>query len=190
MQPITDSTQIEHYGTLLREMMLIESGREYHFNAHWVREHHWKIVPVESGVRLPDPGIAQLVSALQTTGDCQCVAVFNEPGYIQTLPAKVASEPPSDMSTCYRLSATEADFREFNRVLGVFRTIVTSEDRAWAISCNEWFNLYGAKPELLEALLGKPIDEARQEFFQFASLLAHRKEDEPLIQVAKHYSVL
>src|SRR6185437_3359257 len=105
MQPITDSTQIEHFGTLLREMMLIEKGREYHFNADWVRQHQWKIVPVESGMRLSDPDISQLVSVLQATGDRKCVAVFNEPGYIQRLPTKVASEPPSDMSTCYLLSA-------------------------------------------------------------------------------------
>jgi len=190
MKPITDPTRIEHYGMLVREMMLTEKERECEFNPDWVRQHGWKIVPVESAMRIPDEDIPLLVSALKGAGYTEYVAVFNEPGYIQRLPLTVAGEPPSDMSTCYLLSVDEVEFREFNRQLGPFRSVLTAEDRSWAISCNEWYNLFGAKPELLEALLGKPIKEARREFLDFASLLAQGKPDEPLLKVAKQYAAL
>jgi len=190
MKPITDPARVERYGALLREMMLTEKGRECEFNPDWVRGHGWGIVPVESGMRLADDAIPQLVSALKGAGYTECFAAFNEPGYVQRLPLNVASEPPSDMATCHLLSVDEAEFREFNRVLGPFRSVLTTEDRSWAISCNEWYNLFGAKSKLLEALLGKPIEEARREFFDFASLLAQGKPDEPLLQVARRYAAL
>lgn len=190
MKPITDPTQVEHYGTLLREMMLTEKGRECEFNPDWVRGHGWDIVPVESGMRLPDDAIPQLVTALKGAGYTECLAVFNEPGYLQRFPPNIASEPPSDMATCHLLSVDEAAFREFNRLLGSFRSVLTTEDRSWAISCNEWYNLFASQSKLLEAMLGKPIEEARREFFDFASLLAQGKSDEPLLQVAKRYAAL
>jgi hypothetical protein len=190
MKPITDPRRVEHYGTLLREMILTEEGRECEFNPDWVLQHDWKIVPVESAMRIPDEDIPLLVSALKGAGYTECFAVFNEPGYVQRLPLIVASEPPSDMSTCYVLSVDEGEFREFNRQLGPFRSVLAAEDRSWAISCNEWYNLFGAKPKLLEALLGKPIAEARREFFDFASMLAQGKPDEPLLRVAKQYAAL
>jgi hypothetical protein len=189
MKPITDATQVNYYGTLVRDMMLTEEGRECEFNPDWVRRHDWKIVPVESAMRLPDEDIPLLVSALKAAGYTECLAVFNEPGYIQRLPLTVASEPPC-MSTCYLLSVDEAEFREFNHQLGPFRSVLTVEDRSWAISCHEWYNLFGAMPKLLETLLGKPIEEARREFFDFASLLAQGKPDEPLLHVAQHYAAL
>jgi hypothetical protein len=64
------------------------------------------------------------------------------------------------MATCYLLSINEADLREFNHELGSFRAVLTTDNRSWAISCSEWYNLFAAEPELLAALLAKPIDAA------------------------------
>jgi len=127
---------------------------------------------------------------LRDAGHRECVAVYNEPGYIQNLPAIVATNPPSDMSTCYLLSIDEADFREFNHELGSFRSVLMPEDQSWAISCNEWYNLFGAKPDLVKALLGKSIEQAREEFLAFALSLAHGKTDDLLLKVSKHYSAI
>src|SRR5437016_752839 len=117
MIPITDPTRIEHCSRLVREMMLLEEGRECEFDPDWVRQHGWKVVPIESAMRLPDKDIPVLVSALKRADYTECVAVFNEPGYIRSLPLLVASEPPSDTSTCHLLSIDEVEFREFNREL-------------------------------------------------------------------------
>lgn len=190
MKAITDPNRVEHYGALIREMMLREDRRECEFDPKWVRQQGWKIVPVESGMRLPNEDIPSLVSALRGAGYAECLAIFNEPGYIQNLPLNVASEPPGDMSTCYLISVDEAEFQEFNLQLGPFRSVLTTEDRSWAISCNEWYNLFGANAKLLETLLGKAIEDARREFFDFASLMAQGKPDEPLLQVARHYATL
>src|SRR5271168_481311 len=76
MKPITDATQVSYYGTLVRDMMLTEVGRECEFNPDWVRRHDWKIVPVESAMRLPDEDIPLLVSALKAAGYTECLAVF------------------------------------------------------------------------------------------------------------------
>ncbi len=93
------------------------------------------------------------------------------------------------MPICYLLSVDEADFQEFNRQLGPFRFLITADDRSWAISCTEWYNLFAAKPELLEAMLGKPIEQARLDYFRFASELA-KQPDDPLLRVALRYATL
>jgi hypothetical protein len=190
MKPIKDSTRVENYGRLVREMMLTQSGEECEFNTDWIRSHDWKVVPVESMARLPEPDIPRIVSTLREAGYAQCLAIFNEPGYSQRLPVTVASEPPSDMATCYLLSVDEADFRQFNRELGPFRSVLTTENRSWAISCNEWYNLFAGKPEFLKTLLGKSIEQAQREFLELASSLAKGKANEPLLQIAKRYASL
>jgi hypothetical protein len=190
MKPITEPTQVEHYGALVSEMMLTQEHEECEFKPEWARGQGWKIVPVKSMMRLPEGDIPRLVSTLRGAGYKQCLAVFNEPGYIHHLPVTVASEPPSEMATCYLLAVDEEDFRAFNRELGPFRSVLTTEDRSWAISCNEWYNLFAAKPGLLEALLGKPIELARQEFHEFALLLSTGRAEEPLLRVAEYYTTL
>lgn len=190
MKPITDATQVTHYGNLFGEMMLKQDGEECEFNPDWIRSHGWKVVPAESTARIPPADIPRIVSSLKLAGYTKCVAVFNEPGYIQSLPVFIPSDPPSNMSTCYLLSVEEADFRELNRQLGPFRFILAPEDRSWAVSCNEWYNLFAGKPDLIESLLGEPIERAREEFLEFASVLAKENTEEPLLQVAAHYAAL
>lgn len=189
MKPIRDVKQVEYYGVLIREMMLIDKGQECEFNPDWVRNQGWKVVPAESMARIPVPDIPRIVSALKESGYPQCIAVFNEPGYIRQLPVTVKSEPPSDMATCHLLTVDEADFQDFNRELGAFRSVLLPEDRAWAIACNEWYNLFGAKCELLESLLGKPIEQAREEFAEVASALKGNS-GEHLLEIAGHYATL
>jgi hypothetical protein len=190
MKPIRDATRVEHYGVLLREMMLAEEGQECEFSPDWVRNHGWRVVPTESMARIPVPDIPRIVSTLTRAGYTECIAIFSEPGYIRHLPLTIASDPPSEMATCHLVSVDEADFQNFNRELGAFRSVLLPEDRSWAISCNEWYNLFGAKPELLEALLGEPIKLARREFAEFATALARGNADETLLRVAEHYATI
>jgi hypothetical protein len=188
MKPITDAAQVALYGKLFGEMMLKQDGEECEFNPDWIRSHGWKVVPVESTARMPPADIPRIVSSLRAAGHTNSVAVFNEPGYIESLPVFVPSDPPSNMPTCYLVSTDDADFRELNNQLGLFRFILAPEDRSWAVSCNEWYNLFAGKPDLVEALLGKPIERARQEFLEFVSLLAKENTEEPLLKVAEHYA--
>jgi hypothetical protein len=175
MRPVTDPVQVRHYQKLAAEMTTQRENEEGEFNPDWVRSQDWKVVPVESGARIPSPEISRLVAALKRTGCVECIAI--------------ATEPLGDMPTCYLLSTDEADFRELNQTLGVFRFLITDERRSWAISCNEWYNLFASKPALLEELLGKPIEHARVEYLRFASELAE-SPDEPLLRVAKQYASL
>jgi hypothetical protein len=188
MSPINDPKQVEHYRELVREMMLPQEGKEYEFDSVWVSSRGWKVVPVESAVRLPKDDIPRLVSVLAGAGYTRCIAVTNEAGY--TRPLGPGNQLLGDIPTCYLLSVEEADFREFNRQLGPFRSVLTSQDRDWAISCNEWYNLFAGKRDLVEALLGKAIGQARTEFLEFASLLAKGNTDEPLMRTAQHYAAL
>ena len=84
---------------------------------------------------------------------------------------------------------TERDFGNFNAECGLFRYILIDEAQSWAISCNEWYNLFATDPALLEAMLGKSIESARQEYLRFATQLA-RQPDEPLMRVARYYAEL
>jgi hypothetical protein len=175
MQPVTDPVQLQRYRNLVVEMTVQREQEECEFDPEWVRTQGWKVVPVESAARIPPADIPRLVGVLSGLGCKRCVVV--------------ATEPLGDMPNCYLLSVQESELRELNRVLGVFRFMLTDENRSWAISCNEWYNLFGSTPELLEKLLGKPIEEARAEYLRFASELAH-SSDEPLLRVAKHYASL
>jgi hypothetical protein len=190
MKPITNTTQVELYSRLFAEMVMHQDGEECEFAPEWIRSKGWKVVPAESTARIPPADIPRIVAALKGAGYTECIAVFNEPGYIQSLPVFIPSDPPSNMVTCYLVSAEETDFRELNRQLGPFRFIVAPEDRSWAISCNEWYNLFAGKPDLLEGLLGESIDQARQEFAEFAAVLAKGNPDEPLMRVAERYAAI
>lgn len=168
---MTDHAEIEASRSLVAEMTV----NDIEFSSDWIHREGWKVVPVESGMRFSEEDIHQLVPALRQAGFVECLAV--------------ATEPLDPMPSCYRMSITEEEFREFNRTCGLFRFLITDETRAWAISCNEWYNLFAGKPELLESMLGKPIEEARAEYLSFATALA-KEPDEPLLQVAKHYAAL
>jgi hypothetical protein len=191
MKPIRDPKQVEHYGKLLREMMLTEEGRETEFNPEWIRNHGWKVVPVESGWRLPVEYIPRLISLLKGAGYTHCIAVFNQPGYIQNLPVLTRIQPPSDMTTCQLVEVDDADFQEFNRELSPFRAVLTTEDGFWALSTHEWYSLVAGKPATVEAILDEPIERAEQEFLEYASVLAGgQSPDESILQIARHYAAL
>ncbi len=121
----------------LQSLALEMTTNGYEFSTEWIREHGWKVVPVEDGNHFAPQDIAALVPAMKKAGYSECFAV--------------ASEPLGDLSACYRLLITEEDFRNFNAECGLFRYIVMDEARSWAISCNEWYNLFAADPALLEA---------------------------------------
>lgn len=57
------------------------------------------------------------------------------------------------MPDCYALRVTEEDFRDFNHELGPFRFLLMDEQRFWAISCTEWYNLFAGDPAFLEFAL-------------------------------------
>lgn len=174
MKPITDPKQTDGLEKLIRQM-LQQQPDAVDFSADWLTQHAWKGVPMESMGRISPEDIPRIVSALNASGYSQCFAI--------------TTEPLGDLPTCYELSVNELEFRELNRQLGLFRFLLTDKDATWAISCNEWYNVFAGRPQMLEALMGKPIEQARQEYFEFATLLA-RHPDEPLLKVARYYAAL
>jgi len=173
MNEITEPDLIRHYRELVDELTIADENREYDLSPEWLRSHKWKVVPVEDGNHFTPNDICQIVSTLKRYGYSECIAV--------------ATEPIAPLPSCYRLSVTEEEFRRFNSECGLFRFLLTTEDQSWAISCTEWYDLFAAEPELLEALLGKPLEEARQDYLKFASELA-KSPDEPLLLVSSHYA--
>lgn len=189
MIPITNPNQTSRLRGLIMEMMVMEEGEECEFNPKWIRAHNWKVVPAESMARLPEPDIPRIVRALKAANYHEGVAIYNEPGSIQAMTIMVESDPPDILSTCYQVSVNEGDFLELNRVFGPFRFLLTTETRSWAISCNEWYNLFAGPSELLEAMLGKSIPKAREKYLSFATALA-KGPNEPLLEVARRYADL
>ncbi|HEU5352047.1 MAG TPA: hypothetical protein VFU55_10660 [Terracidiphilus sp.] len=145
------------------------------FKPEWVHQKGWKVVPVETGMSFSAEDIKNIVAGLQRFGLSECFAI--------------ATEELDPLPICYVLEITEEDFREFNRNCGLFWFFLTDEQQSWAISCNNNYNLFAGKPELLESMLGKPIEEARAEYLSFATALA-KEPDDPLVRMAKHYADL
>ena len=172
MTPIMNESEVRRFRALVSKTTT-DDGE---FSTGWIREHGWKVVPVEDGNHFAPEDIAALVPALQKAGHHECFAVATE---------DLSSYSP----VCFRVLVTERDFGNFNAECELFRYILIDEAQSWAISCNELYNLFAADPALLEAMLGKSIESARQEYLRFATQLA-RQPDEPLMRVARYYAEL
>lgn len=190
MKAITTVTEVERCSNLVKDMMWLSGASDTDFSPDWIREHGWKAVPVESMARIPVPDIPRIVRAFKSGGFSRCIAVYSELGFKKKLPVLIPMMPPGDISTCYALDITQEDFRKINQQLGLFSFVLTNENRDWAISCAPTYNVFGAKPELLESVLGKSISKARKDFQEFALLLAHGRSDEPLLRIARYYADL
>src|SRR5437867_7254049 len=171
MKPIHDRTEISTYHALVAEI----TDQVYQLRVEWARAHGWKIVPAEDAAHFSPQEVNGLVAALNDAGFRECIAV--------------ATEPIDKLPSCYRVAVSVPDLREFNRECGVFRYLLTTQNRDWAISCNEWFNLFAGPPRLVEKMLGKPIDQAHKDFLAFARDLTNNP-DEPLMKAAIRYAAI
>jgi hypothetical protein len=171
MRAIQDEMEVKRRRTLVSEMTA-DRGQ---FRSEWVHDKGWKVVPVETGMSFSKDDIKNIVSGLRGFGHSECFAIATE-----------ALEP---LPICYSLEITEGDFQEFDRECGLFWFLITDEQRSWALSCNNTYNLFAGPPNLLEAMLGKSIENARAEYLSFATSVA-TEPDEPMVQVARHYAAL
>jgi len=176
MKAITEAQAVDKYKRLVAEMMLADEYRESEFRSDWILQRGWKAVPVEDGNHFRPWEIDRIVPALLKAGYHECVAV--------------ATEPLGPFPSCFQLAMTPDDFRAFNSECGLLRFLLTDETRSWAISCNELYNLFAGEQSLVEAMLGIPIEEARQRFLAFAEPLALGNPEYPMLKVAQHYAAL
>jgi hypothetical protein len=153
MQAITEQEQVYRYRELVQAMTESEPGQADQFNTEWLLHQDWKVVPVED------------VSHFSPEQRDHMVAALNRAGYQEGV--AVATEPLGDMPECYTIEISEMGLEEFNRECGLFRFLLTTKDRYWAISCTESYNLFAGPPELLEAMLGKSIKDAWQAYWDF-----------------------
>lgn len=176
MKAITDTTEVKRYQKLASSMMLEQKNKKWEFNPDWIRSRGWKIVPTESMSNFSISDIPRIISVLKQLGCRECIVI--------------ATEDFGDMPTCYRLSVDEADFLEYRRQLGLFLSLLTTEERAWCISCTDSFNLFAGEERVVSALLGKSISEARQEFMEFANAMAKDDPSYPLLKMAEQWASL
>ena len=176
MRPVIDNAEIQQCYRLLNPMMRAEPGRTYEFDNEWVQKRGWQVVPSEDTCHFAYTEILAIVGALRSAGYNECLVI--------------ASEPVDPSPSCYRLTLSEEDFLEFNAECGPFRFVLTDDTVSWAISCNEWYNLFAGKADLVEALLGKTIARAREEFLVYASLVEQGDPNGPLMRVALNCPIL
>lgn len=175
MRVISDPSEIEYCLNL--RAGVVDEQKCSEINLEWARNYGWKVVPVEDTAHFASDEIGVLVPVLLDTGCTKCFAI--------------ATEPIDPAPVCYEISISGDGFRSFNRECGLFRYLLIDASRSWAVSCNEWYNLWTAPPRLLTAMLGKPIEEAREEFLDYAILLAREhSSDKSLLQVATYYESL
>lgn len=142
-------------------------ARPYDLREGWARERGFEIVPAESAARLPVGDIPRLASAL---------AAFASAVAVDT-------DMPLGAADAFEIQICTGELRELNRRMGVNRVVVINDDGEWVISCNEWYNLFAARPSLLESMLGKSISQARSEFDLFA-----RRHGGLLPGISAHYN--
>lgn len=155
------------------QMAHLTHDQGYDFEAAWLDTHDWVVVPVENAGHFSREQIDRIVDVLFSAGHRSCLA----------LSALVLPEP---LPGSYELKISADDLRTFNAECGIFRFLLTSYDLSWAISCNEWFNLYAGSLELLEQMLGKPVERAREDFMGYAKAVEQTPEGQ-LTRIAKRY---
>jgi hypothetical protein len=172
MTIVSNLGEIEDYQARIGEM----TEDRIQFRTNWLRQRGWCVVPVEDGMHFSASDSERIVLALQQAGYDQCIAI--------------ATEPLDPLPQCYRMSITVEDFAEFNQTCGLFWFLITDEDRSWAISCNNSYDLFAGDSKLVEAMMGKAIPAAREEFEKFSRQLAHGDPDYLPLRVAQHYAEL
>jgi hypothetical protein len=158
---------------LVREMATLAEDQRYDFNSAWLKKRAWVVVPVEDTGHFAEEEIDRIVPALVSTGHSTCLAVG-------------ALDLPDPLPTCFEFSVSADELRIFNAECGIFRFLLTCPELAWAINCNEWFNLFAGPPALVEELLGISIGQARDEFLKYAKLVEQGSEGH-LMQIYRLY---
>ncbi len=195
MKVVSDPSRIKECEALALEML--EYGTE--FKLDWARQARWTIAPVEAGVALgDDAGIARVVTALKGAGHDTALAIVTEDlGKAPNLELRrwfkakvfgVPTDDSQDLVPCCLFAVGPADFHELRRMLGGFRFLLTDQKYSWAMSSNEWYELFAGPQELVEAMLGVSVAKAREEFLKFASGLAHGNPDDVFLKVARRYA--
>jgi len=156
MQAIIEQEKVHHYRELIAGMTESTIDEQDQFNTEWLMEKGWIVVPVEDVGHFSPEQRDSLVTALNLSGYKDGIAV--------------ATEQLGDAPACYRLEISETDLEEFNRECGLFRFLLTNEDRCWAISCTESYNLFAGPSELVEAMLGTSIKDAWQRYWEFIAM--------------------
>lgn len=158
---------------LVREMATLTEDRGYDFNSAWLEKHNWVVVPVEDTGHFAEEEIARIVPALVSTGHPECLAIG-------------ALDLPDPLPTCFEFSISADELRAFNTECGIFRFLLTCPELSWAISCNEWFNLFAGPPALVEEMLGISIGQAREEFLEYAKVVEQGSEG-GLVRLSRMY---
>lgn len=158
---------------LVRGMATLTEDGGYGFDPAWLQKQGWVVVPVEDTGHFAEEEISRIVSVLRSQRHLACLAIG-------------ANDWPIPLPTSYELEISADDFRAFNAECGIFRFLLTDPGCSWAISCNEWFNLFAAPPALVEQMLGVSIKQSREEFLEYAKLVEQGLEGQ-LMQVARHY---
>ena len=156
-----------------RDMTTLTENRGYDFNPAWLEKQNWVVVPVEDSGHFAEEEFARIVPAVVSTGHSECLAVG-------------ALDLPSSLPTCFEFSISADELRAFNTECGIFRFLLTCPKLSWAISCNEWFNLFAGPPALVERMVGAPIGQAREEFLDYARVVEQGSEG-PLVVLARQY---
>lgn len=121
----------------------------------WAAARGCVVVPTESAARLPGGQIPLISTALAKRGYDQCYVVLSEDLGLEERPVA--------------LGTSASEFEALNSRYGIYRFVIVPADAAWAIACNEWFNLFGAPQGLVAEMLGCEPELARREFDLYAA---------------------
>jgi hypothetical protein len=140
-----------------------------------VRRNAWVVVPVETHAHFSSRQIEQLAGA------------FARLGYSK-LDGLVLDEPYISRGSV-EIPATENGLRAHNAAHRIDNLVFAPRDRSFAIICHiDYFWLVVGKKDVVEAVLGRSIDEARREFVEYAREGSWKDFDrQVLLEIASLY---
>ncbi len=150
IEPIIDKAKIETALSLVATF----TGQSHHLRLSFIQSRNWAVVPVESGSHFIPEDAELLSHALNSIGCFECLAV--------------ATEPLND-DMCYWISTSKEGLFDFGKKFGFLNFALFSEDVSFIVLCTvgDYYLVAGQASFVTEAV-GKSIQAARREFFEFA----------------------
>lgn len=171
VKPIIDACLIDK---LKGYVVGIVNDSKY-INSEWIKSGKYTAVPVESAGHFDESDATRLADALQVAGYNEIFAI--------------ATEPLGDVPHCYKVTVSKEGLVKFSHVCSPFNFLLIPEDPKLAVLCTVYDYFLVAGPQaFVEAVVGKGIDSAREEFKNYACSWNDEYNTNRLINVLQKHS--
>ena len=172
LETIEDREQFDRLDGVLKSMLDVPEL----LNVEYLRRRCWEAVPFESALHLNEVDADRMATAAARMGCHECNAI----------PTEGLTGPPH-----YRVPMDLKGLLEFSRKCAHFRYLLIPDNESFAILFStEGYGVAAGPKRLVELILAKSIEAARDDFRQFARAETLEPVRRLLTGIARRYETL